>query len=85
MSKKEKIKEKMLKKSIENKMLPAKQVRTTAENKRIKARKELADRVALHSLIDTAKAEGREIGFKPGPVITKISPFSKAMQTGKKK
>lgn len=76
---------KMKKGTVENKMLPSKQVRTTAENKRIKARKELADRVALHSLIDTAKAEGRDIGFKPGPVIQKISPFSKAMQTGKKK
>ena len=74
----------MLKKSAENKMLP-KQVRSTAENKRIKARKELADKVALHSLIDTAKVEGRDIGFKPGPVIEKIKPFSKSMQMGKKK
>ena len=85
MTKQEKFKAKMVKKTLENKMLPSKQVRTTTENKRLKARKELADRVAVHKEIDTAKAEGREIGFKPGPIIQKFKPFSKQQQTGKKK
>lgn len=92
--KQQEFKEKMQKKSLENKAILAKR----SNKVRAAKAKELANKKELYNKIDAAKAEGVNIGFQPSPIvklspktknlkepISGFNPFSKAAQLGKKK